>query len=264
MLTVCKGVIQARPPSPERTARRRVHEDQRETDIDISLGKHRTEVDIHEHQRHRSPSRNRYRDHGGRYYDDELVVHKDRDLLVVDDIHRPRRRARSAAPIPYGVDEEADYITSRIDSRGRMGEAWGGATKRWDIIDVPPGTERVRMDGVGGGSTDTTWSKYSGVRRTKFNPERDGAMVPVQRPRSRSRTRQDHRLSVNIDRRVSRPPRPPPQPPTREMWTEITKDLVSRQAIKILGYRYEETKWFYYIMEYLPYVSIAFLSWSKS
>jgi hypothetical protein len=38
------------------------------------------------------------------------------------------------------------------------------------------------------------------------------------------------------------------------MWTEITKDLVLREAIEELGYRYEETKWFYYIMDYLRYV----------
>ena len=139
-----------------------------------------------------------------------------------------------------------------------MGEAWGGATRDWSIVDVPPGTERVRMDGVGGGSTDTTWSRYSGVRRTKFIPERDGVMVPVERERERERERTGrNRLSVSIheDRRISKSPKPPPPAPTREMWTEITKDLVSREAIQTLGYRYEETKWFYYIMEYLPYVS---------
>lgn len=39
------------------------------------------------------------------------------------------------------------------------------------------------------------------------------------------------------------------------MWTEITKDLVVREAIEELGYEYEETKQFFYIMDYLRYVS---------
>jgi hypothetical protein len=59
------------------------------------------------------------------------------------------------------------------------------------------------------------------------------------------------------DRRVAlRPPPPPPAPPKRsEMWTEITKDLVVREAIVELGYEYEETEYFYYVMQYLRYVS---------
>jgi len=36
-----------------------------------------------------------------------------------------------------------------------------------------------------------------------------------------------------------------------ELWTEITKDLVSREAIEYCGYQYEETEFFYYIFEYL-------------
>ena len=40
------------------------------------------------------------------------------------------------------------------------------------------------------------------------------------------------------------------------MWTEITKDLVSLEAIKERGYEYEETEKYYYVMEYLRYVSL--------
>lgn len=39
------------------------------------------------------------------------------------------------------------------------------------------------------------------------------------------------------------------------MWTEITKDLVSKEAIEYAGFRYEETGEFFYVMEYLRYVS---------
>lgn len=43
------------------------------------------------------------------------------------------------------------------------------------------------------------------------------------------------------------------------MWTEITKDLVSEEAIKEVGYEFEETDEFYYVMEYLRYVSACLL-----
>ena len=40
------------------------------------------------------------------------------------------------------------------------------------------------------------------------------------------------------------------------MWTEITKDLVSLEAIKERGYEFEETEKYYYVMEYLRYVCL--------
>lgn len=44
------------------------------------------------------------------------------------------------------------------------------------------------------------------------------------------------------------------KPKKKDMWTEVTKDLVLREAIDGMGYRCEETDDFYYIMEYLRYV----------
>jgi hypothetical protein len=41
----------------------------------------------------------------------------------------------------------------------------------------------------------------------------------------------------------------------KDMWTEITKDLVIREAIDSMGYSCEETDDFFYVMEYLRYVS---------
>lgn len=173
-----------------------------------------------------------------------------------------------------------------------MGEAWGGITKDWTLVDVPPGTERVRMDGAGGGAAEVRWEKYSGGRKAKFIAERasEGALVPRPHspPTSSSTTtiisdreyvpppRDRDRLSVQIydkerererehvevekvtDRRISlRPSLPPPAPlpKPRDMWTEVTKDLVVREAIEEVGYDYEETELFFYIMQYLRYVS---------
>lgn len=267
------GMIRARqpiptpPPAPKPRAPSRVRE--RETDIDITLSKNKTEVDIERTTRTRSKSRER-RSH---YHDDELVIRRDGERVRFDEPQR--RRAHSAAPLPTPnhASEEGDYLTSKIDSRGKMGEAWGGATKDWAIVDVPPGTERVRMDGIGGGSTDTHWSRYSGVRRTQFVPERDGtpapapAPAPAPVPREPSPPPTRDRLSVSVydrEREIEiertkerRPQRPTPAP--RDMWTEITKDLVIREAIEECGYEYEETREFYYVMDYLKYDDVLHL-----
>lgn len=125
---------------------------------------------------------------------------------------------------------------------------------------MPPGTERVKMDGVGGGSQEVTWQKYNGVRRSKFIPERD-SMGSYDRERDRGRGRgrewESDRLEINTDQR--RAPRPPPPPRNRfgDVWTEVTKDLVVREAIEELGYDYEETEYFFYIFQYLKYVSVS-------
>jgi hypothetical protein len=42
------------------------------------------------------------------------------------------------------------------------------------------------------------------------------------------------------------------------MWTEVTKDLVIREAIDQMGYDCEETDEFFYVMEYLKYVRLAY------
>jgi len=283
------------PPPPPRPAPRQERTKERELDIDIHTGRHHTEVDIHETSRDRSrvrrgrsPSHERPSPAHRRRaaaYDDEVIVRSDRNKLSVDIEEHRHRRSRSAAPpmsppiteSSGAYDDEAEYITSRINERGRMGEAWHGHTKDWTIVDVPPGTERVRMDGVGGGAAEVTWQRYNGVRRARFIPERESDRSTVSLPEppvmERERDRDRERVSVQIydgdrevdvekvtDRRITlRPSLPPPLPPAApakrsEMWTEITKDLVVREAIEECGYEYEETEWFYYVMQYLRYV----------
>ncbi|KAI1328732.1 hypothetical protein F5Y16DRAFT_368558 [Xylariaceae sp. FL0255] len=275
------GMIRAKPPSPPPPAPRPRERESRETDIDIDIHRGETDIDIRRRTRSRSRPRERPRPkHRPSSFDeDDLVIVKGKDTLKVSDTHR--RRAHSAAPKPEW-DDEAEYITSKIDSRGRMGEAWHGATKDWTIVDVPPGTERVKMDGVGGGGAEVTWQRYNGVRRSKFIPERererDESVSVVSAP-SREEPERDsrERLSVAIydskardksrdreveveeihDRRISI--RDGERMPTRKregMWTEITKDLVLREAIERMGYEYEETEWFFYVMQYLRYEDV--------
>ena len=135
------------------------------------------------------------------------------------------RRDRSRSELDVNIRSEEDYYDRRALDRGYVGEGYNGATRDWEIVDVPPGTERVKLNGIGGAGQEITWQRYNGVRRSKFIPDGRGA-----RPRR------------------------------QEMWTEITKDLVTREAIEELGYDFDETEYFYYIIEYLPYVSLNPLS----
>ena len=43
-----------------------------------------------------------------------------------------------------------------------------------------------------------------------------------------------------------------------DMWTEVTKDLVIKEAIEEMGYEYEDNDHFFYVMEYLRYVGLSF------
>ncbi|KLU83355.1 hypothetical protein MAPG_02417 [Magnaporthiopsis poae ATCC 64411] len=283
------GVIQAHPPPPPSPApprpilKTREVEVTRDTDIDITRTRGRSEVDVS--IRRRSVSRDRGalvvakrrspspETPARRTYDD-LDRHKLRvDIderhrstsVTAEHTHHGHRRAHSAVPPSYR--DEAERITSRIDARGRNGEAYGGATRDWTIVDVPPGTER----GAGGGAADVTWERYSGVRRSRFVPERDNessvssntTTVISERPRERERERvveTNNRVNVSvidknheIEIEKTTRGRTPRRPKTDDMWTEITKDLVIREAIEDMGYDYEERGPFFYIMQYLQY-----------
>ncbi|KAM3503476.1 hypothetical protein MY11210_008704 [Beauveria gryllotalpidicola] len=263
------GVIRARQPSPPPQPRHRTHDDVRETDIDILLDKHHTDVDIRKTTHSRSRSRSRHH----HYHDDDVAIYDggagDATRLRIDSGGGRPRRARSMMGRP---SDEADYITGRIDARGRMGEARGGATRRWELMDVPPGTERVRMDGAGGGRTETTWSRYGGERRTKFLEDGGGGAAPAPilknatttTAREEGASSRERRLSVavvdrdteiDIEQRRTRRHRSRSRPKVvapRDTWTEVSRSLVSREAIERLGYPYEESKHYFYIMMFLP------------
>ena len=154
------------------------------------------------------------------------------------------------------VQEEADYYNGRAMDRSYIGEGSHGATRDWALVDVPPGTNRVRMDGAGGGSQEITWQRYNGVRRSKFIPDGadEGSDSAIARPVPLTAPYPPPGLlpSANgdIGRRYGRE-----RDPKEGLWTEVTKDLVIKEAIQEMGYEYEETDDFYYIIAYLRYVS---------
>lgn len=195
----------------------------------------------------------------GEHYNEDIIIDRQetsrarsprppiRDPLD-DDYPLPRPGPPPGALAPYrpgydrDVQDEADYYNGIAMRRAYPGEAYNGATRDWGIVDVPPGTRRVRMDGQGGGGQDITWTRYNGVRRSRFRPDdRDGYLGgELSRPEALGG------LGPQYGRR---------RDPTDGLWTEITKDLVVKEAIEEMGYEYEETDDFYYIIAYLRYVS---------
>ncbi|KAF2843213.1 hypothetical protein M501DRAFT_1005843 [Patellaria atrata CBS 101060] len=181
---------------------------------------------------------------GGKFVDEDIIYEretrerKERDSQV--DFKRRRslsapRRRQTTSDLDF--EAEAEFYQRKTNERAYIGEAYNGATKDWAIVDVPPGTERVKMDGVGGASQEITWQRYNGVRRAKFITD-DNV----------------YDSGFGIGRTPSAPP--PRKEKSSEMWTEITKDLVLKEAIEEMGYSYEETDYFFYVMEYLRYEDV--------
>ncbi|KAF1988704.1 hypothetical protein K402DRAFT_328148 [Aulographum hederae CBS 113979] len=170
-------------------------------------------------------------------------------------VKRPASTPPSAAPSrkaedEWGIEAEADYYNRKALERAYIGEAHEGATKDWGLVDIPPGTNRVNMHGIGGGRQEVTWQRYNGARRATFYADEKefstdyGAIAKVETPPPPP------------------PPAPAPPPPSAppakksDMWTEVTKDLVIKEAIEAMGYGYEETDDFFYVMEYLRYEDV--------
>lgn len=82
--------------------------------------------------------------------------------------------------------------------------------------------------------------QLDGVRRSEFQEKEESRELTIIDDRDRGR-----RFEAQKSKK-------------ERMWTEISKDLVSEEAIKEGGYEYEDTEEFYYVMEYLRYVSVIF------
>lgn len=148
------------------------------------------------------------------------------------------------------ISAEADYYNNRITSRGYPGEAYNGATRDWGLADIPPGTERVAMDGIGGARQELTWGRYNGDRQGQFIA---GGRVYEGGYGGGGGARDDFRetrvTETRIEKETSRGSN------RDRKWTEISKDLVIEEAIKERGYEYQESEGYFYVMEYLQYVS---------
>lgn len=189
----------------------------------------------------------------GRQYDDDILIERNaggRHRGEEDHISRRRSVSPAGRSRAYStrdeidIAEEAEYYNRKAQERSYIGEGYNGATKDWAIVDVPPGTKRVHMEGIGGAQEDITWQRYNGVRRSKFIAEEDFHGGELIRQEDIVDTRDRGRRFVGQKKKEDL------------MWTEITKDLVIKDAIEEMGYDFEETEYFFYVMSYLRYVSL--------
>ncbi|KAI9772670.1 MAG: hypothetical protein M1840_000265 [Geoglossum simile] len=166
-------------------------------------------------------------------FDDDIIFERETSRRRRREERIRRRRSfgngRGFSRSELDVSSEADFYNRRAQDRSYLGEGLNGVTRDWTIVDVPPGTQRVRLDGVGGASQEVTWQRYNGVRRSKFLPA--GETFEDRSGRRHHGGRNGH----------------------GDVWTEITRDLVVREALDELGYEYEETEFFFYVIEYLRY-----------
>ena len=130
-----------------------------------------------------------------------------------------RDRRRSVDYRTGGGSQHGGFARSELDvsvSQSRRGSVQVGGTSDWTIIDVPPGTTRITLD--------TSGNAYR-------HQEREDEYTEV---------RHESKNGIRRSRGTS-----------SELWTEITKDLITADAIRDMGYQFEETDHFYYIFEYL-------------
>ena len=123
-------------------------------------------------------------------------------------------------------------------------------------------TEDDRRDSRRERVEEDTRSRYRSKSRRR---SRSRSAAP-RKEREREREREANvevnavvQYNQNSDRRMMAPvpPQPPAPPKPKEMWTEITKDLVTKEAIEYAGFAYEETADFFYVIEYLRYVCVV-------
>ena len=182
------------------------------------------------------------------------VPYREREEIDIREERGPRGYRREE----IDIQEEADYYNQRAVDKSYIGEGFHGSTRDWEIVDVPPGTRRVKMDGAAGGSQEITWQRYNGVRRSKFMPDGTASDEGYASEIARSGPSPGASAVASAASGVIGPRYGPRRKEGDGLWTEITKDLVVKDAITQAGYEFEETDDFYYIMSYLKYVSSRF------
>ncbi|KAH0424062.1 SET domain-containing protein, partial [Aureobasidium melanogenum] len=180
-------------------------------------------------------------------YDENITFEREvsrparpREPEIERNVELTRSRSVSAPQRRYDdeIAAEAEYYNRKALERGYMGEAYNGATRDWGLVDIPPGTRRVQMDGLGGARQDITRQQYNGSRRSKFYTA-DEEFITDFGPGGPAPERKEEKRK-----------------PTKDMWTEVAKDLVIKEAIEEMGYQYEDSEHFFYVMEYLKYEDV--------
>lgn len=154
--------------------------------------------------------------------------------------HRGRKHdplaLRPRELVPTHIREEDEHHSRHVAEGPLKTERYRDTSQDLCVLDVPSASRRAMADGVGGASEEVSWRRNDGVRRSSHLPDKYDREVHG--------TVAKRYVGVKEKR--------------EELWTEITKDLVVREAIEEAGYDYEETAEFFYVFSYLEYVSLHF------
>lgn len=160
---------------------------------------------------------------------------RDSEALVV------KTGSRGGRDFPRGVEEEyeEDYDEDEeLESYERNSRTRSGvnnhprdSTDEWSVVHAPSKEEGVEMSGA----LDVVEIAPKDASLTDSTSEGDDDEGTEESGRAGT-----HLSKENKD----------------ERWTEITKDLVVREAIERIGYEFEETRVSYYIFSYLEPVRL--------
>lgn len=150
------------------------------------------------------------------------------------DVHERRFSNGSAISVHHHHDPHQGQHRRRHRHRSRHGSRTRISRSEIDLTRVSGEYEQENDD-------VTVIDVPAGTRRIQVNVEKQGSHSHKERDVD---WRREH--GIRRSRGLG-----------NELWTEITKDLVTREAIEDLEYAYEETDFFYYIFEYLDREQIA-------
>ncbi|KAJ5672915.1 hypothetical protein N7507_002042 [Penicillium longicatenatum] len=227
-----EGVRPPRAPSPEKAS---TH-----TSFD--------EIDVR-HQTRRS----------GRQSEEDISfkhVHRDEEESVSPtsglsaDFRNPWKRGeRLSRPGPRSLSlEDEPLVAESARSRSRRGISRDIVEEEIKI------SEKMQAASLTGDIPRTSIDEWSVVHAPskEETPEMTGALLDIVEvaPKGASLVDSESEEEVEVEQHDRVGPKVHKER-RDERWTEITKDLVVREAIEQLGYEFEETRMFYYIFSYL-------------
>jgi hypothetical protein len=155
--------------------------------------------------------------------------HRDSEGITREYTHTEIDVRDDLTSVSRNVRRERDYDDDQQSSVSRS-RRYDDNQSDWTLIDVPPGTRKITLEADERGFSGPDVSSATNMR-----------MMGLQQQEMNSSS-----SSISRSRGVRRS-----KGASTELWTEVTKDLVTREAIEELGYPYEETDSFFYIFEYL-------------
>ncbi|KAL4904495.1 hypothetical protein BDW74DRAFT_25425 [Aspergillus multicolor] len=187
------------------------------------------------------------------------IERRSRESLQLSSDSRSRRKKEAPVTIvepEVAVPRELIVEEERLDPRVTYKEREREIIEEHYRREAQPVRNSPHSD-----STDD-WAIISAPSRSKYSPEREPPVVDVREEPPRPRHKKSPVKAPTDDIIDPRPKGDNPRGKVgpryigvkdrrERLWTEITKDLVVREAIERAGYEYEEFDTFYYIFSYL-------------